>query len=140
TDCGATWTTLYTFNASTTTNLTNVLTEYSIPIPTLYNGQTVQIGFQATDGPIDDTPTYDFHLSYIQVEEIPGCDTPIFSSFSNITKNSATINWNAPYNGTPNGYQYVVSANSTTPAGTGTAVTGLTANVSSLLPSTTYYV
>ncbi|PZR20025.1 MAG: hypothetical protein DI539_12050 [Flavobacterium psychrophilum] len=140
TDCGATWTALYTFSAANTTTLTNALTDFVVNIPASYIGQTVQIGFQGTEGPIDDTPNYDFHIGSVVVEAVPACDKPILTATTNITKNGATINWNVPAAGIPTGYQYVVSTTNTTPTGAGTATTATTVNVGSLTSSTTYYV
>ncbi len=140
TDCGATWTALYTFNAANTATLTNVLQNFTVLIPSTYNGQTVQIGFQATDGPLDGAPDYDFHIGNVLIEEVPNCDKPILMATTNITKNSATINWNVPISGTPSGYQYVVSESNAIPVAAGTDVTTTTANVSPLMPSTDYYV
>src|SRR5690554_786667 len=70
-ECSNNWTTLYTFNAATTVNLTNVLTEFVVNIPSSYEGKNVRIGFKATDGPIYDTPDYDFHITDINVEQSP---------------------------------------------------------------------
>ena len=137
--CGASWTPIYTFSAGNTTTLTNVLTDFEVLL-NAYIGQTIQIAFLATDGPTDDLPDYDFHIGDIVIEEIPACEIPTLAATTNVTKNSATINWEAPTTGTPTGYEYVVSTSNTAPAGAGTAVTGLTANVSSLTPATTYYV
>lgn len=69
--CGATWVPLYTFNAATTTTLTNVLTDYIVDIPVAYIGQEVRIGFKATDGPISDNPDYDFHITDINIDHTP---------------------------------------------------------------------
>lgn len=140
--CGANWTTLYTFEAANTTTLTNVLTDFVIPLGATYVGQTVQIAFQGTDGIINDTPDYDFHIDSIVVEAVPACGVPLVAAPTNITKNSVTISWTAPPEGVPTGYQYVVSTTSTPPAGAGTPGTGTTTtqNVGSLLPSTEYYV
>ncbi|SFO41026.1 SprB repeat-containing protein, partial [Paenimyroides ummariense] len=68
---GGPWVSLYTFDASTTVNLTNVLTEYEVVIPSQYINQNIRIGFKATDGPIDDAPDYDFHITDVFVENIP---------------------------------------------------------------------
>ncbi|MBY8961241.1 T9SS type A sorting domain-containing protein [Flavobacterium sp. D11R37] len=137
--CGVNWTPVFTFDAANTTTLTNVLTDFEVLL-TAYNGQTIQIAFQAIDGPTDDTSDYDFHIGDIVVEEVPACDIPVLAESTNIDKDSVTINWAAPSTGTPTGYEYVVSATNATPAGAGTAVTGLTANVSGLSASTDYYV
>jgi len=69
--CGATWTPLYIFDASTTANLTNVLADFTVHIPASYIGKTVRIGFKATDGPISDVNDYDFHIGDIVIEETP---------------------------------------------------------------------
>ncbi|KAF2517505.1 T9SS type A sorting domain-containing protein [Flavobacterium salilacus subsp. salilacus] len=137
--CGAVWTPIYTFNAGNTVDLTNVLTEYELLL-TDYIGQTIQIAFQATDGPVNDTPDYDFHIGNILVEEIPECDVPALMATTNITKNTATIAWEAPSTGTPTGYEYIVSDVNEVPVIAGTATTALTAGVAGLTPSTDYFV
>lgn len=138
--CGAVWTVIHTFNAANTTTLTNVLTDFTLPLN--YTGQTIQIAFQGVDGPLDELPDYDFHIGNIVVELVPQCDIPTALTVANITKNSATISWAVPPTGTPTGYQYVVSTSSTAPAGAGIDVAGTvtSVNVTPLLPSTTYYV
>ncbi|TRW23097.1 T9SS type A sorting domain-containing protein [Flavobacterium zepuense] len=137
--CGAIWTPIYTFDASNTATLTNVLTDYTLALDA-YVGQTIQIAFQAVDGPVNDTPDYDFHIGNILVQLTPDCDIPVVQAATNVTKNSATLSWIAPTVGTPTGYEYVVSTTNATPVAAGTPVTATTANVASLQPSTTYYV
>jgi hypothetical protein len=137
--CGVNWTPVFTFDATNTTTLTNVLTDFEVLLAA-YNGQTIQIAFQATDGTTDNGADYDFHIGDIVVEEIPACDIPVLAESTNIDKDSVTINWTAPSTGTPTGYEYVVSTTNATPAGAGTAVTGLTANVGGLAASTDHYV
>ncbi|MGQ2984708.1 Ig-like domain-containing protein [Flavobacterium sp.] len=138
--CGANWTPLYTFDAASTTTLTNQLTEYTVLL-NAYIGQTIQIAFQATDGPVNQADQdYDFHIGNLIIEAIPACETPVLAATTGVTKNSATINWAAPAQSSPTGYQYVVSTTNTAPAGAGTPAAGLTANISSLTSSTTYYV
>ena len=68
---GNTWIPLYTFDATTTINLTNVLTEYKIDIPLQYISQNIRIGFKATDGPVTNTPDYDFHITDVFIENTP---------------------------------------------------------------------
>lgn len=138
--CGAVWTVIHTFNAANTTTLTNVLTDFTIPLN--YTGQTIQIAFQGVDGPTNDSPDYDFHIGNIIIEEVPQCDVPVVAAPANITKNGVTIAWTAPTVGTPTGYEYVVSTTATAPAAAGTPVTGVSTSVdvASLLPSTDYYV
>ncbi|MFC5269296.1 T9SS type A sorting domain-containing protein [Adhaeribacter terreus] len=98
TNCGNTFTPLYTFDASTTANLTNVLTDFSFPLGT-YAGQQIMIAFYATDGPIDDAPDYDFHLDDIFLGTPPNVDmgveaftTPVLTKcFTNAEPVEVTI-------------------------------------------------
>jgi len=69
--CGATWTPIFVFDAGTTANLTNVLTDFTAHIPASYVGKDVRIGFKATDGPISNINDYDFHIGDIVIEETP---------------------------------------------------------------------
>ena len=142
TDCGATWAELYTFNAANTATLTNALQDFSVLLPASYVGETVQVAFQATDGPVDDGADYDFHIANVVIEAVPNCENPMVAATTNITKDTATINWNVPATGIPTGYEYVVSETNTTPVVAGTPGTGttLTADVTGLNPLTTYYV
>ena len=68
------------------------------------------------------------------------CQKPTLAATTAITSNSATLNWVAPSPAPSNGYEYVVSTTNTTPVGSGTFVAGITANVSSLISNTIYYV
>ena len=70
----------------------------------------------------------------------PSCYSTTVNAATNVTSTTATINWNAATVAPSNGYQYVVSTSSTTPAGAGTAAAGLTANITGLTANTTYYV
>jgi hypothetical protein len=94
------------------------------------------IGFHATS-PAD---TWYLFVDDVSVTLSPSCLTPNLSDTTNITSNSATINWTAPIITPSNGYQYVVSTSNVTPGGAGTPTAGLTANLSSLTANTTYYV
>jgi hypothetical protein len=68
TDCGATYTPLYTMSgAANFPPNTGVLTDYNVDLSALYAGQQITIAFLATDGPIDDLNDYDFHLDDIQI-------------------------------------------------------------------------
>ena len=68
------------------------------------------------------------------------CQKPTLAATTLITSNSATLNWVAPSPAPSNGYEYVISTSNTTPVGSGTFVAGITANVSSLISNTIYYV
>nr|WP_322624769.1 GEVED domain-containing protein [uncultured Flavobacterium sp.] len=143
--CGAVWTPVYVFSADNTANLTNVLTDYSISL-SAYTGQTVQIAFQATDGPADDAPDYDFHIGNIVVEVVPACESPASVAGVKTSFTTGQINWTAPIVSAPaGGYEYYRSTDAAAPGAT-TAASGsvgagvLTTNLTELTANTTYYV
>lgn len=70
----------------------------------------------------------------------PSCSAPSGIAATNITTTSADISWGVPSPVPSNGYEYVVSTVNTTPVGAGTASAGTSVSVSSLSPSTNYYV
>lgn len=70
----------------------------------------------------------------------PSCVAPILNAATNITTTTATISWNVPTSVPSNGYQYFVSTSSATPVGPGVATALTTANLTGLVPNTTYYV
>lgn len=139
TDCGATWTPLRTFDASNTATISNSLVTFSENLDA-YIGQTIQIAFQATDGPVDELPDYDFHIDDINIYETPACVTPIGLTASAASLTSASISWTAVTPAPATGYEYVVSVSNTAPVVAGTSTTNITETVSGLLPNTTYYV
>ncbi len=67
-ECGSNWTPIYTFSAENTDEdfLTNVLTDFELDLSE-YTGQSVQIAFQAVDGPIANPATYDIHIGALSV-------------------------------------------------------------------------
>ncbi|WP_438965248.1 choice-of-anchor J domain-containing protein [Flavobacterium sp.] len=137
--CGLTWTPVYTFEASNTNTLTNILTDYIVSL-NAYIGQTIQIAFKAQDGPVDDAPDYDFHIGSIVIENLPTCDLPTSLVVSNVLSTSATLSWNAPSIAPANGYEYYFDTVNTTPTVSGSATALTTADLASLMPNTTYYV
>ncbi len=64
TDCGASYTPIFTLSAAN--NLGVSFTNFSIPLGA-YAGQEIIIGFLAQDGPVDDLEDYDFHLDNINI-------------------------------------------------------------------------
>ncbi len=71
TDCGATWTTLYTYDASNTATMITsaALTNNSISLAA-YVGQNVILAFHASEGTIDDLPDYDFHIDNVCIKNL----------------------------------------------------------------------
>ncbi len=94
------------------------------------------IGFHA----ISPANTWYLFVDDVSVTLSPSCLNPTISDTTNITSSTATINWTAPIVVPSNGYQYVVSTSNLTPTGAGTAVAGLSANLTGLTTNTTYYV
>ncbi|MGV3458940.1 MAG: GEVED domain-containing protein [Flavobacterium sp.] len=141
TDCGMNWTPLHVFSAGTVGSLTNSLVDFSFPIDGAYIGQNVQVAFQATDGPVDETPSYDFHIGDVVIELVPSCDTPsvIVDAVSTITENGATVAWGVPATSTPTGYQYTFSPDNTAPTTAGTPTSATSATINTLASSTQYY-
>jgi len=76
TDCGVSYTPIYTLNASN--NLSSSLTNFSVNLGA-YAGQEIIVGFLAQDGPIDDVESYYFHLDNINLYNISGTDAGITS-------------------------------------------------------------
>ncbi|MDN3705772.1 T9SS type A sorting domain-containing protein [Myroides ceti] len=144
--CGDNWSPLFTFNAANTSSLVNVLTDYTVNIPVQYIGQDVMVAFFASDGPVDDLPDYDFHITNIVVENIPNCELPTNVVISGVTKNSAVITWEASSSSSLLGYTYEVRTTGAPGSGAqGLASSGtlndiLTYTATGLLPATTYNV
>jgi hypothetical protein len=66
TNCGQSWTRLQSFNDNTATPLGNQFEEFSVSL-SAYAGQNIILGFYATEGSVDDTEDYNFHLDDIEV-------------------------------------------------------------------------
>ncbi|MBN8694066.1 MAG: T9SS type A sorting domain-containing protein [Bacteroidetes bacterium] len=64
TDCGISFTPVFTVSA--TNSLTTSFTNFVAPLGA-YAGQNIIVAFLATDGPIDNLETYDFHLDNINL-------------------------------------------------------------------------
>lgn len=67
-ECGINWMPIYTFSAESMDEfpLTNILTDFELDL-SAYTGQTVQIAFQAVDGPVANGSTYDIHIGALSV-------------------------------------------------------------------------
>ncbi len=71
------------------------------------------------------------------VVAVPSCTAPAGLAASNVTNNSADLNWNAITG--VSGYEYVIDQTTASPAGTGTAVATNSYAATSLNPGTVYY-
>jgi hypothetical protein len=64
TDCGLSYTPIFTVSA--TNSLSTTFTNFTVPLGS-YAGQNIIVAFLATDGPTDDLEDYDFHLDNINL-------------------------------------------------------------------------
>lgn len=64
TDCGVSYAPIYTISA--TNSLTTSFTNFAVSLGA-YAGQNIIVAFLATDGPVDDLESYDFHLDNINL-------------------------------------------------------------------------
>ncbi len=89
-----------------------------------------------------DYGTTDIGIDSLSIDDVPSCLPPTTVLANNITSNTATITWTAPFPIPPNGYEYYFTSSQfvptmeTTPMGT--AFNDL--NLEFLAPNTTYYV
>jgi hypothetical protein len=141
--CSNVWTALRTINASNA--LPNTLQDFLLDL-SAYTGQTVQLAFQATDGPIDNTEDYDFHIGGLSIERIPTCEAPtaLVVSSQNLNTLIANVSWTASTTTPANGYEYIYSTTNTAPAvdatPTGTVAAGVTtASFTGLTLDTNYF-
>jgi hypothetical protein len=74
TDCGASYTPIYTISATNSLNIT--FSNFSVPLGA-YAGQDIIVGFLATDGPVDDLESYDFHLDNINIYNLSPSDAAL---------------------------------------------------------------
>jgi len=133
-DNGTTWTILNTWDS--TNSPSNLGTVYTANLAT-YVSPTTKFAFYATDGPLDDTPDYNFYVDNFLVEAIPSCEAPVNVVASGITNTAATITWDAVTGST--GYEYVLDQVATSPTGAGTTIAAAPYNAASLNGNTTYY-
>jgi len=89
--------------------------------------------------------SYYIYVDDINVTLTPSCIAPLTVTGSVVSTTTGTINWTAPASAPALGYEYYYAASNTAPTAatvpSGTVAAGvLTASLSGLTPSTTYYV
>lgn len=82
--------------------------------------------------------------SYLSIDDIsvtlvPPCLPPDNLTSASVTSTTATISWAAPAPAPSNGYEYFYSTTNTPPGDSGTSNSGLSSDLSGLMPNTTYY-
>ena len=90
TDGGLTWTSIYTWDVNN--EPPTLGQEYRISLSGYTTSNNI-FGIYATDGPIDDTEDYDFHIGRFEVRVPPSCPTPIVNAASLIGTDSAIVSW-----------------------------------------------
>ena len=116
-----------------------------IPLAASYVGATIQLKFTVDKDVLGDGYFYDdVLLDEVQVIQTPTCFEPVTLPASNITPTAGTLNWSAPLAPAPapvGGYEYYYTTTNTPPIATtvGTTVSGTSANITPLIPGTTYY-
>ncbi|KFF75258.1 hypothetical protein HX13_03145 [Chryseobacterium sp. P1-3] len=120
--------------------LTTTHTQYTINIPV---GTDLQLAFKNGMG----GTSRSIYIDNITVQQIPSCIEPTAVTPSNVTMNSATIDWTAPTSAPANGYEVYYSTNNTAPTATTVldatnSVTSATtsAPLNSLASDSNYYV
>ncbi|WP_179019984.1 fibronectin type III domain-containing protein [Winogradskyella forsetii] len=89
TDDGATWTNITTWNAGNEPPAAGI--EYVEDLTALTGN--VMFAIWATDGTVDDTEDYDFHVGKFRVRAIPACSDPSALMVSNVMSDSADFSW-----------------------------------------------
>lgn len=125
TDCGLTFTPIYTISAAN--NLPPTLTSFIIPLNT-YSNQPIIVAFYATDGPIDDVNDYDFHLDNINIYDALSDDIAATSMVSPNTSANCLGNENVSVVVSNNGYN----------AATNFTITSVLSGANNATISTTY--
>ena len=87
-DAGQSYTILQVFDASTEISATGDLYEFNLDD---YAGQTVQFGFYATDGAVDDPEDNDIYVDNFQVRMPPGCPDVASVDVDGVTSTTALV-------------------------------------------------
>ena len=135
TEDGINWTELHTWKDANQPDLTGVLETMALAS----TGTNVRFAIYGTDGAIDDTPDYDFHIdSFAIVAAAIPCEVPTALTSANITDVQAELSWTS----TVGSYKVEYGATGFAPAtGVGTVVNPTSDNpltVSGLTASTDY--
>ncbi len=132
TDGGTSWTNLTTWNAGNQPSVSG--TEYVEDL----TGETgvVQFAIWGSDGTVDDTEDYDFHVGKFRVRAIPSCPDPASVMMTSLTDMTADFSWSA--GGTETTWEYANLASPSTEPASGTSTMTTSIDFSSLTPETDY--
>ncbi len=76
TDCGLSYTPVFTLSAANTVSTSNTFSNYIVPLGA-FAGQEIIVAFLASDGPVDDIESYDFHLDNINLANALATDAGV---------------------------------------------------------------
>ena len=88
---GTTWSNLHTWKKANQPSESG--DEFTYDLTGIGLTGTVQFAIWATDGSIDNTEDYDFHIGQFEVKILPECLEPTDVSILNITTTSADLGW-----------------------------------------------
>ncbi len=136
TDNGATWTSLVTFDNTSTVPATGTQVVFDL---TAYSGQVVQFGILGSEGTVDDPEDNDVFVDNFRVRAIPTCAEPTGITVSNVTDTSADIGWTP--GGSETSWEVSIQPQGTgVPTGAGVVTTNNPYTASTLAPITDYEV
>lgn len=134
TDGGATWIGLKNFNSSYNTASNG---NHEIVSLSTITGTTVQFGFWASEGTIDDPEDNDVMIDNFAVVPVPNCPQPLNLNAFNITSSTADLTWNP--GGTETSWLlYLVPNGGSYSTVTPTLENNDTVTVSNLIPNAYY--
>jgi len=116
-DAGATWTTLLTWD--NTSSVSNTGEGVSVDL-TPYTNAYTQFAFYATEGTVDDPEDMEFHVDDFCVATPPDCPAPTFLTASNESSVGADLAWTE--NGMATIYDLEIVTTGTAPTGTPTVM------------------
>ncbi|WP_299122378.1 choice-of-anchor J domain-containing protein [uncultured Winogradskyella sp.] len=135
TDGGTTWTNVTTWNAANEPPVGGI--EYVEDLTAITGN--VQFAVLATDGAIDDSEDYDFHVGKFRVREIPSCAEPTGLMAATTSITDVDISWTPGDTETDWTYEYGVSPYAQGGGGTsGTVMTTPSLSLSGLTEGETY--
>lgn len=132
TDGGATWTSATTWNAANEPPVGGI--EYVEDL-TAVTG-SVQFAVWATDGAVNDTEDYDFHVGKFRVRAIPACADPATVMNSSLTDTASDFTWST--GGTETTWEYANLPSPSTEPASGTSTMTSAASLTGLTPETDY--
>ncbi|TXB64677.1 T9SS type A sorting domain-containing protein [Vicingus serpentipes] len=134
-DGGINWSAIYTWDVNN--QPTNTGSAYTIDL-SAYTGINNQFAIWATEGSIDDTEDFDFHINDFEIRIPPTCPAPSSLIAINIDGISADLGWTE--NGTASTWDIEWDTTGFSP-GTGNMITGTSSNpynLTGLIPETSY--